>query len=401
MLRENLYFEDVLYRLESLMVYSNIHNDEVMQALKAVSAIICYDPQLKGLNEKYYAFATKLLAKAEELGFSGHLLRQYSVYLFLTDKNQLSLACENGIDVKKSTMYQMALKDMGVLQYFMDFDLKNLCENVGYSEKIYDYTPARPKEYPEIEQLCTYRSAQELLEQFIWHYTNMGCERTADVSMFRLDDTGAMVGIRNSAEASFSGVYGYKRQIAELRANTEEFLAGKAANTLLLTGSRGIGKYTCLRALADQYFDKGLRLIEAGKADFRNLDRLLADLNGRNKKFIILADELTVGDVQDNYDLLKVCLGASMEMRPKNVLLYAVSSSGYPTEYFDEVVAFDELTEKEFQDLVADMAKRRKVAAPVDFLKEQALAWAADKHERSAKTAREYIKHVVWELKQK
>jgi len=400
MLREVLYFEDVIYRLESLMIFDKIPNDEVLQALNELSAAIAANKPREEMTSKYYAFAKKLLAKAEEMGFSGHLLKQHVLYMFLMDSNNLSIACNNGIDVKKSSLSKMAIKDMGVLQYLMDFDLKNLCDNAGYGENLYDYVPTIPKEYPELEQLGSLQKAQDLLDQFIWYYTNMGCGDLAGTPMFRVDDSGELVAIRNRREISFSSFPGYKRQIDAIKENTEAFLKGKPANTLLLTGSSGIGKYACLNALADQYADKDLRLVEVGKNRFCHIGKLLRSLSRWRNKFILIADELSAADIACNYDYLKYCLGASLEACPKNILFYAVGSREYPIGYFDEVIDFAEMTESEFQDAVITIAKKMKVQVPADFLKEQALVWVANKPERSAATAREYVKQVVWELKQ-
>ena len=400
MLREVLYFEDVIYRLESLMVYEKISNDEVLKALKELSATIAGNKAREEMTSKYYLFAKKLLAKAEEMGFSGHLLKQHALYLFLKDNNSLSIACNNGINVKKSTLSKMALRDMGVLQYLMDFDLKNICENAGYGENLHDYIPVNPREYPELEQLGSLQKATDLLDQFIWYYSNVGCGDLAGTAAFRVSENGELIAIRDRREISFSSFPGYKRQINAIKENTEAFLKGRAANTLLLTGSLGVGKYSCLNALADQYADKGLRIVEVGKNRFCHMEKLLHDLSQLRNKFILITDELGPDDIADNYDYMKYCLGTSIVMRPKNVQFYAVSSNNKNLSYFDEIIEFTEMTEQEFQDAVAMIAKKMKVQVPVDFLKEQALTWVADKAERSAATARDYVKQVIWELKQ-
>lgn len=400
MLREVLYFEDVIYRMESLMVYDKIPNDEVLQSLLELSLSIAGNKPREVITSKYYAFAKKLFTKAEEMGFSGHLLKQHILYLFLMNHNALSVACHKGMNVKKSTLSEMALKDMGVLQYFMDFDLKNLCDNAGYGENLYDYIPATPREYPELEQLGSLQNATDLLEQFIWYYSNAGCGDLAGTAIFRVSENGELISISNRYEVSFSGFPGYKRQIDAIKENTEEFLKGRSSNTLLLTGSLGVGKYACLKSLADQYADKDLRVVEVGKNRFCHMEKLLHDLSRWHNKFILIADELRLDDIVNNYDYLKYCLGTSLEMRPKNVLFYAVSSNDRPSGYFDETIEFSEMTELEFQDSVVAIAKKMKIQVPIDFLKEQALEWVADKPERSAATARGYVKQVIWELKQ-
>ncbi|MCL2699521.1 MAG: ATP-binding protein [Defluviitaleaceae bacterium] len=400
MLREVLYFEDVVYRLESLMVYAKISNDEVLRALSELSATIAGGKSREEMTSKYYIFAKGLLARAEKMGFSGHLLKQHALHLFLTDVNALSIACNNGVDVKNSTLWKMALKDMGVLQYLMDFDLQNLCDNAGYGEKLYDYTPVTPKEYPELEQMSGLQKGQELLDKLAWCYTNMGCGDLIGASMFRADGNGGFVPVRSHRETTFADISGYKQQIEEIKVNTEAFLKGKPAHTLLLTGSPGIGKYACLSALADKYADKGLKLVEIGKDSFKHIDKLLAELSPLRNKFILIADGLSADDIAADYDQLKYCLGASLEARPKNVLFYATGSHDYPTRYFDEVIEFGEMTEDEFKESVAVIAKKMKVQWDMDSLKKHSLEWVADKHERSAATARDFVNHFIWQMGQ-
>ncbi len=404
MLREVLYFEDVCYRLEALMVYNNIQEDEVMKALKEVSYIIAYDQKLTNINTKYYDFATKLLKKSEELGFSGHLLKKYSVYLFLKDTNILSLACENGVDVSNTTLHAMALKDMGVLQYFMDFDLKNLCENIGYGEKIFEYTPTAPKENPEIEYLCSLQKGDDLLKQFILKYSQMGSGIYAEQGTFKVDSNGDVVCIKNATPLTLNSIPGYGKVKDEIKSNTEAFLNKKSCDSIVLTGRDNIGKYNCIGALIDRYFDRGLRLIELNKSDLKHMDKILDQISSHGKKFILAVDNLTNADIKDNYEYLKVFFGKSVETRPKNVLLYAVipfEESEFAGNYFSNVINFPELTEKEFLESVSEIAKKAKLAVPEDFLKEQAKNWISGKAEKSAKTAKEFVDTVIWELKQK
>ena len=115
-------------------------------------------------------------------------------------------------------------------------------------------------------------------------------------------------------------------QTQRLVRNTEQFLASRAANNVLLTGARGTGKSSLVKALLHEYAEQGLRLIEVDKHDLATLPVLLVLLEHRPEKFIVFCDDLSFEEGEDGYKALKTALDGSLSRRADNVLVYATSN---------------------------------------------------------------------------
>jgi uncharacterized protein len=115
-------------------------------------------------------------------------------------------------------------------------------------------------------------------------------------------------------------------QRRQLVRNTEQFLAGRPANNVLMTGARGTGKSSLVKALLHQYAAQGLRLVEVDKSDLLTLPALLTMLAQRSEKFILFCDDLSFEDGDDAYKALKTTLDGGLSQRCDNVLVYATSN---------------------------------------------------------------------------
>ncbi len=115
-------------------------------------------------------------------------------------------------------------------------------------------------------------------------------------------------------------------QMAKLVRNTEQFLEGKTANNVLLSGARGTGKSSLVKALLHEYAEDGLRLIEVDKADLVTLPALLNLLEKRPECFIVFCDDLSFEQGDDAYKALKTALDGGLSQRCHNVLVYATSN---------------------------------------------------------------------------
>lgn len=115
-------------------------------------------------------------------------------------------------------------------------------------------------------------------------------------------------------------------QQRQLVRNTEQFLAGRPANNVLMTGARGTGKSSLVKALLHHYAAAGLRLIEVDKSDLLTLPALLTVLKSRPEKFILFCDDLSFEAGEDSYKALKTTLDGGLSQRCDNVLVYATSN---------------------------------------------------------------------------
>ncbi len=126
-------------------------------------------------------------------------------------------------------------------------------------------------------------------------------------------------------------------QKARIEQNTRQFVEGRSANNVLLTGARGTGKSSLVKALLNAYADRGLRLIEVDKTDLMDLPEIVEMVAGRPERFILFCDDLSFEEAEPAYKALKSVLDGSVAAVPDNVLIYATSNRRHlMPEYHDE-----------------------------------------------------------------
>lgn len=142
----------------------------------------------------------------------------------------------------------------------------------------------------------------------------------------KVGNAGVLQGLPRPHTFPLSRLAAVGTQMDKLIRNTEQFLSGRPANNVLLTGARGTGKSSLIKALLHEYAERGLRLIEVDKHDLATLPVLLILLAERSEKFIVFCDDLSFEDGEDGYKALKTALDGSLSRRADNVLVYATSN---------------------------------------------------------------------------
>ena len=140
------------------------------------------------------------------------------------------------------------------------------------------------------------------------------------------DGVGRLQPVAHASTISLSDLQNIDAQKEQIEQNTKQFVAGRPANNVLLTGARGTGKSSLIKACLNRYAAQGLRLIEVDKDDLADLPDIVDMVAGRPERFVIFCDDLSFEEGEGGYKALKVALDGSIAAQSDNVLIYATSN---------------------------------------------------------------------------
>ena len=239
-------------------------------------------------------------------------------------------------------------------------------------------------------------------------------------AMFRLTDKKEIEPIVSADKIQLSQFVGYEEERGQVLANTRAFLEGKPAANVLLCGDAGAGKSSTVKAVANAYFDEGLRLIELRKDQLCYLPEVMAKISGNPLKFIIFIDDLSFYQNDDNFGMLKAALEGSASAMADNAVIYATSNRRHIikenfsdrdgddvhrndtmqetlslSERFGLTVLFSKPNKQLYLYIVKELAKRFDISMDEKDLEVQAEAFALRKGNRSARAAEQFINHLI------
>jgi hypothetical protein len=215
---------------------------------------------------------------------------------------------------------------------------------------------------------------------------------------------------------------GYDLPKKKLIDNTEAFVYGRKANNCLLFGDAGTGKSSSIKAIANAYYDRGLRIIEVYKHQFTDLNDVIAQVKNRNYRFIIYMDDLSFEEFEIEYKYLKAVIEGGLEKKPQNVLIYATSNRRHlvrekfsdKEERDEELHTSDTVQEKlslvsrfgvtiffgspdkrEFEHIVRVLAQRHHIEMEEDRLLLEANKWELAHGGLSGRTAQQFIDYLL------
>ena len=240
----------------------------------------------------------------------------------------------------------------------------------------------------------------------------------------RANGCGALEPVRHVGAMQLSDLQNIDVQKDKIARNTEQFVQGRTANNVLLTGARGTGKSSLIRACLHSYAPQGLRLIEVDKADLTDLPDIVDVVAGRPEKFIIYCDDLSFEEGEPGYKAMKSILDGSVSAATPNVLVYATSNRRHllpeymtdnlaqqkgedgeihPGEVVEEKISLSErfglwvsfypFSQDEYLRVVAQWLSALGVAeAEIEASRPEALVWALERGSRSGRVAHQFAR---------
>lgn len=430
-------------RLEECVLYRNFEQDQVltrMTCLMNERATGYMGP--KEQRKLFYESAHGLIELAGSYGFSGNLWQNYLTFLLVNQENAFSLACERK-GLPEGSICEAARNDFAIFKELYDYDLEIFDEissaSYGKLLKNYQNTDGRSrffhtqirKRIGELSRkLAEVVDADAFMHEIAAFYREFGVGKLGLHKAFRIGRGGeGQVEIRpiaNIAPVHLSDLVGYETAKQKLIDNTEAFVEGRKANNCLLFGDAGTGKSSSIKAILNQYYDQGLRMIEIYKHQIQDLNDVIAQIKNRNYKFILYMDDLSFEDFEVEYKYLKAVIEGGLEEKPDNVLIYATSNRRHLIrENFDDkegrredlhasdtiqeklslvyrfgvTIFFCAPNKKEFQNIVCVLAKRYHLEIPEEELLLEANRWELNHGGLTGRTAQQFIDYLLGQKK--
>ena len=422
-----------------LMIYRNLDYGKI---LRDMTFLIEHEGSgyynQEDLRTLFFECVNGILELSEQHGLEGNLWHTYLTFLLVNDENAYSTACEIRGMIEGS-INEVALHDFVIMKELFDYDVQELGRNLGATahELLFDYKGTKQEGHVYNrrirDRICTLavhlaetktpRDFKEVMTQF---YKEFGVGKFGLHKAFRVEHTeeGAkIVPITKIAHVRLDDLVGYEIPKKKLIENTEAFVRGRKANNCLLFGDAGTGKSTSIKAILNQYYEEGLRMIEVYKHQFQDLNDIIAQVKNRNYKFIIYMDDLSFEEFEIEYKYLKAVIEGGLERKPENVLIYATSNrrhlvreqwSDKNDRRDDDLHTSDTVQEKlslvarfgvsiffvgpdkkEFQKIVLELAKRNQIQMEKSELLLQVNQWEMTHGGRSGRTAQQFIDYLL------
>lgn len=397
---------------EQLIIYHQLSQDHLVN--KCLS-------DLQNGNYMNNDWISLLLQLAEKYDLHDQLFQSLLTYLLAYHKNTFTLLLERKMEItpelKKIIMY-----DLKIIYDYFHFDFSKL--DSLYKDLFFSFPHIKPLINKEIYDLLNdlqYNLSQSTsVEQFYNilynHYNRYGVGKYGLNKAFRYFND-EIVPIEHIDNNTLDQLIGYESQKERLRANTEAFLNDKKANNVLLYGDSGTGKSSSIKALLNEYYKDGLRMVEVYKHQFISLPQIINELQNRQYKFIIFMDDLSFEDFEIEYKYLKAIIEGGLEKKPENVLIYATSNrrhlikETWNDRNFDQEVNNNDAKQEKlslvsrfgvqimyinpdkqhYLDIVDGLAKAYQIDMDVNQLHDLALQWEIRNGGFSGRTAKQFI----------
>lgn len=390
------------------------------------------------LRSLLFECVNRLLELSVSHGFEGNLWHTYLTFLLTGHENAYSTSCEI-VGVVDGSINDIALHDFAIFKELFDYDFSELekdlnadCiqilmdyRNVTGSGKVFNRR-VKDRICGLAVSLGSAEDAADFKQKVTQFYKEFGVGKLGLHKAFRIEHPEGkemeIVPITNIAHVHLDDLVGYEIAKKKLIDNTEAFVKGRRANNCLLFGDAGTGKSSSIKAILNQYYDQGLRMIEVYKHQFKDLNDVIAQVKNRNYKFIIYMDDLSFEEFEIEYKYLKAVIEGGLERKPENVLIYATSNRRHLIREtfrdkadrdeelhtndtvqeklslvarFGVTIYFGSPDKKEFQQIVRVLAERGGIDMPEEELLLEANKWELSHGGLSGRTAQQFIDYLM------
>ena len=424
-----------------LMVYRNFKHQKLFDDFEWL--IVHADDDYFNKEDKIallYESVNELLNLADTYGFEGNLYHNFLGFILANNENVFTKASEI-LGAPQGSINQIAMHDFEIFKSLMDYDITKIdktlhtdaismvieYKNGGRTSKVFnkrirDRICELTKELENsIELSDYYRHVTDFYESY-------GVGKFGLNKAFRLicnegEDT-KIVPVTSIEHVYLDDLVGYELQKKKLIDNTEAFISGKKANNCLLFGDAGTGKSSSIKAILNEYYGQGLRMIEVYKHQFNRLSDVIETIKDRNYKFIIFMDDLSFEEFEIEYKYLKAIIEGGLGKKPNNVLIYATSNRRHliretfkdKEDRAEDVHTSDTVQEKlslaarfgvqiyygapdkkEFENIVKVLAEKYGIKVNEKDLYLEANKWEISHGRLSRRTATQFINYMLGE----
>lgn len=374
-----------------------------------------------------HSFLSALVQQSEQLGLSGQLFSAYIIYL-LSEGNNLAAASIRQGKFPDKSLQKLLKIDMEVIYPYLKIDL--LGDN-----KIIDivnaYSPVKTcsnELYALLSQaLSQTQSAEEATLCLLDHYKKFGSGKMAHYRAFYWNNNSGLNGIKYFESIKMSDLIGYDRQKQTLIDNTIAFIKNKPANNVLLVGARGTGKSSGVKALINEYYEKGLRLLQITRDQIKLLPDIMEHLRQlAGYKFIVFLDDLSFNETETEYKYLKSVIEGGISSIPSNVVLYATSNRRHLiketwndredtqdelyrndsinesislSDRFGIIIVYDAPNQDEYLQIIDSYLQKTGIKLDNKQLRIEGLRWELTHSGRSGRVARQFVNWYLGQYK--
>lgn len=433
-----------MYNIVSkLIIYGDMDEESILMKLSNI--IRKYketDYKKDEVITELYCQVKRILQVSTDYGFDDNLWHNYLTYLLITDENPFSLTCEK-MGANDGSVNHFAENDFKQFKALFDYDFTEMEKTLGIDcftqlehykaigkpELMYNKNVSG-KVRTLSKKLSDSKDEKEFFDHVTDFYKDYGVGMFGLNKAFRITDETPFKfhAINNMDKVTLDDLVGYEIQKKKLVDNTEAFVEGRKANNCLLFGDSGTGKSTSIKAIVNQYYDKGLRMIEIYKHQFKDLSNVIAAIKNRNYKFIIYMDDLSFEEFEIEYKFLKAVIEGGVETKPENILIYATSNRRHLIKEtwndrsdvqvengmhksdtieeklslvnrFGVTINYSKPSQKEYFDIALQLCRRLGVTLSDDEIKAEANKWELSHGGISGRTAQQFANYLAGQNK--